>query len=185
MNSTDKLNIVKTSLVLKITMKNIFEWIRINPRDCLHYCCTWETYKLVSLTLSSALQLLIPDIVTQRPYYSFYTNLNLSKYKSKIINVNLCNISTFVFIRSQFIYNLSMKINTRKIINMIISISRGWANCQEKKEYETQFANLNNFQPIFEFGEKLENFGEFYNESISSNLAHTFQINSSDLELEI
>ncbi|KAF2894853.1 hypothetical protein ILUMI_11323 [Ignelater luminosus] len=51
------------------------------------------------------------------------------------------------------------------------------------QEFERRFANLNNLQPIFEFISFP--FGEFDNEDISSNLAHTFQSNSSDLELEI
>ncbi|KAF2894565.1 hypothetical protein ILUMI_11613 [Ignelater luminosus] len=51
------------------------------------------------------------------------------------------------------------------------------------QEFERRFANLNNLQPIFEFISFP--FGEFDNEDISSNLAHTFQLNSSDLELEI
>lgn len=50
------------------------------------------------------------------------------------------------------------------------------------QEFEKRFANLNNL-PIFEF--ILFPFGKFDNDYISSNLAHTFQLNSSDLELEI
>jgi len=51
------------------------------------------------------------------------------------------------------------------------------------QEFERRFANLNNLQPIFEFISFP--FGEFNNEDISSNLGHTFQLNSSDLDLEI
>ncbi|KAK5644427.1 hypothetical protein RI129_005727 [Pyrocoelia pectoralis] len=51
------------------------------------------------------------------------------------------------------------------------------------QEFERRFVNLNNLQPIFELISFP--FGEFDNEDISSNLAHTFQLNSSYLEFEI
>ena len=47
------------------------------------------------------------------------------------------------------------------------------------QEFERRFANTNNLPPIFEFISFP--FGEFKNDNISSNLAHTFQINSSYL----
>ena len=51
------------------------------------------------------------------------------------------------------------------------------------QEFERRFTSLNNIQPVFEFISFP--FGESDIENISSNFAHIFQMNSSDLEIEI
>lgn len=56
-------------------------------------------------------------------------------------------------------------------------------NRQYYQEFERWFSNLNRFQPIFEFISFP--FGEYDIEDISSNLAHIFQLNSSDVESEV